>query len=207
MKQGYVLRIDSSANENSISRRLGDLIIERIARPGVTLVRRDLAAAPAPFIDMTFAADMHRYQTEADARAVASLAVSEQLISELEVASIVVLCTPMHNFSVPAVLKCWIDQVVRIGRTFRSTPVGKIGLLNDRPALVAISTGGPVSHPNNRQPDFLRPYIAAIFATIGIQDVTFYSAEGTARDREGAWSRACDQLRACPRLQALSGGP
>ena len=40
---------------------------------------------------------------------------SEELIQELESSDFVVIATPMHNFTVPAALKMWIDHVVRSG--------------------------------------------------------------------------------------------
>ena len=88
------------------------------------------------------------------------------LIVELEATDALVIATPMHNFTVPAALKAWIDQVVRIGRTFRSTPDGKIGLLGPPP----------------RQPDFLSPYLRQVLATIEISDVRFHMLEGVARN-------------------------
>jgi len=43
------------------------------------------------------------------------------------------------------VLKAWVDQIVRIHRTFASTPGGKVGKLRDRPAwlVVASAVGFP----------------------------------------------------------------
>ena len=61
-------------------------------------------------------------------------ATSQALIAELEACDAVVIGTPMNNYTVPATLKAWIDQIVRIHRTFRSTPQGKVGLLQDRPS-------------------------------------------------------------------------
>lgn len=44
--------------------------------------------------------------------------MSDELISELEAADVVVIGTPMYNYGLPAMLKAWIDQVIRIGRKF-----------------------------------------------------------------------------------------
>ena len=60
---------------------------------------------------------------------------SEELIQELESADFVVIGTPMHNFTVPSVLKAWIDHIVRVRRTFDSTKEGYVGRLRDRPVL------------------------------------------------------------------------
>ena len=73
---------------------------------------------------------------------VEALASSERLIGELETADLIVIDTPMHNFTVPSVLKTWIDHVVRPNRTFRSTPEGKVGLLRDRPVFLVVTCGG-----------------------------------------------------------------
>ena len=90
----------------------------------------------------------------------------------------------MHNFTVPALLKAWIDQVVRFGRTFRSTPEGKIGLLADRPTFVLVASGGYIIGERARQPDFLTPYLTAILGTIGIHDVNFVHIDGMTRDAD-----------------------
>jgi len=97
----------------------------------------------------------------------------------LESADLVVIGTPMHNFTVPSALKAWIDHVVRIRRTFHVTADGKAGTLRDRPVFFAIASGGRFSG-RARQPDFLTPYLKAILPTIGLHDLTFFSVEGTA---------------------------
>ena len=114
-----------------------------------------------------------------------AFAHSEGLIQELERADAVLIATPMHNFTVPAVLKAWIDQVVRIHRTFKSTPEGKVGVLADRSVFVVIASGGWFSGPSPTgtpaQPDFLTPYLRAILNTIGLLDVHFLALEGVTR--------------------------
>ncbi len=132
---------------------------------------------------------------------VPELAHSEQLISELETSDALVISTPVHNYTVPASLKAWIDQVVRIGRTFKSTPEGKVGILRDRPTIVVSASGGYFA--NGSQPDFFAPYLDAILATIGICDVTHFRLEGVTRGDEAvalAYERAREGLRAL-RLQ------
>ena len=104
---------------------------------------------------------------------------SEELIQELERADIVVISTPMHNLTVPATLKVWIDHIVRARRTFKMSKAGKVGLLQDRPVFVAIASGGRFSGDRAQQPDFLTPYLKAILAVIGLHDLTFFSVQGT----------------------------
>ena len=132
---------------------------------------------------------------------------SEELIQELESSDLVVIGTPMHNFTVPSALKAWIDHVVRVRRTFNVTPEGKVGTLRDRPVFVAVSSGGRFSGERARQPDFLTPYLKAILGTIGLHDLTFFSVQGTASgpDAVAEARRKTDQaleeyfLSFCPR--------
>ena len=195
-----ILRIDCSPRGAiSHSRRLADEMMEELAHHGADIVRRDLARDPPPIVDAAFAAAMIAHQTADSARGVAALAASEQLIAELEASDLLVLSTPMNNFTVPALLKAWIDQVVRFGRTFRSTPEGKIGLLEDRPTFVLVATGGYITGERARQPDFLTPYLTVILRTIGIHDVNFVHIEGMSRDAEQGVARA----RAVMRTQVM----
>jgi FMN-dependent NADH-azoreductase len=128
-------------------------------------------------------------QLSADLSEEGSMAQSEALIQELEAADVVVIATPMHNLTVPAALKSWIDHIVRVRRTFHITPshgtgAGKVGALRDRPVFVAVSAGGRYSGERARQPDFLTPYLTAILGTIGLHDLTFFSVQGTALGQE-----------------------
>ena len=155
----------------SHSRRVGRMLIDRLrdAAP-VQVVERDLSQGPPAypgrdFVDASLAGGAERLPGHA-----AALAVSETLIAELEAADLLVIDTPMHNFTVPAALKSWIDHVVRPGRTFRSTGAGKLGLLPDRPVFVVVACGGPVSDDGTGQTDFLTPYLRYVMATIGLHD-------------------------------------
>ncbi|MNP03971.1 FMN-dependent NADH-azoreductase [compost metagenome] len=86
----------------------------------------------------------------------------------------------MHNFTVPAVLKLWIDHVLRINRTFIAGPDGKVGLLVDRPVYVIVSSGGFHRGARARQPDFLSAYLRHVLGTLGLQNVHFVYLEGLA---------------------------
>jgi FMN-dependent NADH-azoreductase len=96
----------------------------------------------------------------------------------------VVIGTPMNNFAVPSTLKAWIDHIVRIRRTFRSTPQGKIGLLHDVPVVVVSAHGGYCGDTPPGQPDFLTPYLRTIFETVGMKRVEFIRMQGLTRGPE-----------------------
>ncbi len=169
----------AESHSHVISTELVDAL--RTRHPAASVVTRDLAATPPAFIDIAFTRAI-RDPTAINAPA---FTASQTLIAELEAADALVIGTPMHNFTVPAPLKTWIDQIVRIHRSFRSTPSGKLGLLRDRPSFAVIASGGYFTGPSPTgtpaQPDHLRPYLRDILATIGITDLTFITLEGLSR--------------------------
>lgn len=185
-----ILQLLASPRPVSFSRRIAGEITGRIAaaRPGAGIVTRDLAADPPPHPDIVLYEAILSPTVDDDPR----FALSERLIGELEAADFVVIGTPMNNFTVPSTLKAWIDHIVRIRRTFRSTQEGKIGILADRPLIVVSAHGGYCGETPPGQPDFLMPYLRAIFATIGIRSVEFLPLEGLSRGPE-AVARALDR--------------
>ncbi len=193
----------SPRDDASCSRLLAEELIAalRDRAPGVMLDRHDLVAEPPPLVDAGFSAAILSNDPQAPA-----LAASEALIARLEAADTVVIATAMHNYGVPAVLKAWVDQVVRIHRTFRSTPAGKVGLLADRPVFLVVASGGWFTGPSPTgapaQPDFLTPYLRAILATIGIQDLRCLALEGVTRGPE---AQAAALARARSAMAGLLG--
>ncbi len=170
-----LLHISASPRDtDSFSRGAGRAALAalRHAIP-VSVVTRDLAKQPPGLPDATFARASVKPPEARNAADTVAFAESERLIAELAAADIVLIDTPMHNFTVPAVLKAWVDNVVRPGRTFESTPHGKRGLLHDRPVLLFVASAsfvedGMAGHDGATQTDFLTPYLRYIFATMGV---------------------------------------
>lgn len=105
-----------------------------------------------------------------------AITTSERLIREFETATHLVVSTPMHNYSLPAALKLWFDHVLRYSRTFAYGEHGKVGLLADRPTLIIVSTGAPLTKPGS-QPDHLSRLVCDLFAMMGITSVRFVYLE------------------------------
>ena len=182
-----ILRIDSSSRASaSQSRGLGDHFEKtwRAHHPETKVVRRDLTANPVPHIvDQTIAG----YYTPAEqmtAELRTATALSDQLITELQSANILLLTVPMYNFSIPSSLKAWIDQIVRIGYTFSYDGKTFGGLVRVQQAYVlcaygagGYTDGGPFSGYN-----FLQPYLNALLSFLGISKVQFFSVQATTAD-------------------------
>lgn len=181
-----LLLVEASPNGAlSVSRQAATHLVAALAPASVT--RRDLAANPPPLPDAAYAAAI-RGRAQPDDPAYAA---SETYIAELETTDALILSLPMHNYTVPATLKSWIDHVLRIGRSFDPTPNGKVGRLPDRPTWIILATGGSFTGPA-AQPDFATPYLTAILSTIGIRNVRTLRLDAL-RDqpaREAALQRA-----------------
>jgi FMN-dependent NADH-azoreductase len=183
---GTLLRIDSSplGSEASFSRQLTDEHVQgwREANPGGQIVTRDLATSKLPLMSAEWIGAAYTPEANLTARQKEVLATSDQLIAELEAADEFAIGVPMHNFSIPAVLKLWIDQVVRIGKTFTYENGAPVGLLRGKKAVFLVASGGayepgtPMAAMN-----FVEPYLRTIFGFIGVTDTRFISAFGTAR--------------------------
>lgn len=203
---GSLLHVSASPRSTaSHSRRAGRALVERLgaALPGLGVTRRDLADPALANPDEAFALAS---LMAADARGPAeraALALSEALIGEIEAADLVVIDTPMHNFTVPACLKAWIDFVVRPRRTFGFRDGAKVGLLRDRPVLAVVACGGGFDAGAGGQADFLSPYLRHVLGTIGLARVEILRLERLGRGADAvaaafagldAWAEA--QLQA-----------
>jgi FMN-dependent NADH-azoreductase len=177
-----ILHIDCSPRPDSHSRQLSAAIVKRLvaAAPAASISRRDLGVEPLPHAAPDYAAALSSPAAMAAPAARGAMELSEKLIQEVEAADVIVIGTPMNNFTVPSVLKAWIDQILRVGRTIMPTPAGKVGMLRDRPVFVGIASGGVFSGERANQPDFLTPYLSAALGCVGLVTVRFLSVQATA---------------------------
>jgi FMN-dependent NADH-azoreductase len=178
-----ILKIFVSPRPHSHSRLIAGEIVARLQalHPGAHIIDRDLAADPPPHPDLALYNAILSPEIGPEHP---DFALSERYIGELEAADWVVIGTPMNNFSAPSTLKAWIDHIVRIRRTFRSTPQGKIGSLHDVPVIVVSAHGGYCGDTPPGQPDFLTPYLRTIFETIGMPRIEFIRMQGLTRGPE-----------------------
>ncbi|MFI7639001.1 FMN-dependent NADH-azoreductase [Nonomuraea sp. NPDC049400] len=177
-----LLHLDASARRASFSRRLSSLYAEtwRTARPRAGYVYRDLAAQPVPHIGEAWTelcdhileheiTDISRYReavrTPAQRQA---WAVVEPLLEEVVAAEVILIGTPMYNYSIPSSLKAWLDQI-----TFPKMS------LAGRSFVVTSARGGAYGpgtprEPYDHQERYLRDFFKGHFQ---VEDVTFIHAE------------------------------
>lgn len=188
-----ILRIDSSARQaDSVSRQIGDEVVRRLTavNPGAALVHLDLADG-MPHIDADWVSANFTPADQRSALQRARLAASDEAVAVLKDADAIVLTVPVYNFSVPSVLKAWIDHVCRAGLTFRYTSDGPQGLLADRPVYLVMASGGV---PFGSPVDFASGYLRQVMRFIGIEDVRLVGAERVAADAASARAAALSSL-------------
>lgn len=177
-----LLHLDASARRTSISRELGAVFADawRAEHSDGDYRYRDLAAQPVPFIgeawteicdrvlahgttDLDHLGDLVETPAQREA-----WSILEPLLTEVRAADVVLIGTPMYNYSIPASLKAWLDQI-----TFP-----RMSLAPTR-FVVATARGGSYSPgaPKAKydyQERFLRDFFAGHFA---VEDTVFINAE------------------------------
>lgn len=175
MSNRTILHVNSSGRyQDSITREVSENLVAELAKqmPELEVKQRDVAKG-LPFIDEAW---IHANFTDPEQRTEQhrqTLSQSDQLVAELQEADILVIAAPIYNFSIPAVLKAWIDQIARARVTFRYTETGPEGLLTTRKAYIVAASGGV---PIGSDMDFATRYLQQVLAFVGINDVTVVNA-------------------------------
>ncbi len=160
----------------SISRNLTRRFVAhwRSVRPDGKLVERDLMQTDLPFVTAPW---LQAYSTPVERHSpemTEALRLSDELAAEVLAADHLVISTPVYNYNVPAVLKAWIDQIVRKGLTLG---VDGKGLVVGKKATVLLASGGVYTDGSPiRDRDIATQYLRLILNVIGITDVTFVAA-------------------------------
>ncbi|MGD8174899.1 FMN-dependent NADH-azoreductase [Marinimicrobium sp. ARAG 43.8] len=107
-----------------------------------------------------------------------ALAESETLLNEIESADAIVFGIPMYNFGMPAQLKAYFDQIIRVNRSFAfdaSAETPYQPLLADKPVTVMVSVGDGSLLPGGalESLNFLEPHLLTMLGFIGLHSVEF----------------------------------
>jgi len=173
--QNTVLQVNSSSRfEGSISRQVVGLVAEELfARDSKnTLIDRDLTTG-VDFISEAWIGANFTPENERSAVQDEVLSFSNELVDEVFAAQHIVIGAPMYNFSIPAMLKAWFDQIARAKLTFEYTDTGPRGLVEGKKAYVVIASGGVTV---GSEYDFSSNYLKQVLGFIGITDVTIIDA-------------------------------
>lgn len=185
----HILHIDSAVTgEESVSCKLtADVVVRlRAANPDATLTYRDLNEG-VPAIDNAWYKAVRKAPENPTEEQQKLISISDAYLKEVQDADVLVIGSPIYNFALTAQLKNWIDQITRVGITFRYTEAGPEGLLKGKRAVIAYSSAGT---PLGSEIDFASGYLRHILAFNGITDINFVAADRLAVDRDAGLARA-----------------
>lgn len=174
----HILAITSSVSgDRSVSSLLVEDAVQRLqdVHPEAVVTRRDLGREPIPhLLPETVAGVRAVANTEAE---LAARNLSDRLIGEVFASDVLVIGSPMYNFSIASGLRTWFDHVVRPRVTFAYGETGVQGLVRGKRAIVIQSRGGLYTEGPRMGVDFQEPYLRHLLGFIGISDVRFVHAE------------------------------
>jgi len=179
-----LLHIVSSARGNqSYSYGLSSSIVKKLqAKNDIeTVVEKNLAKEPPALINEALIEVLYKQPDTIDQNENHLLNYSNTVFNEVQEADIIVIGTPMHNLGVSAHLKAWIDQFIRVGKTYKyNSDWTRTGLLKGKKIYLAIASGSIYSEEDTEN-EFIEKYIKAVFsAYAGITDISTYRVDGTA---------------------------
>lgn len=163
-----LLRVDASASDTSVSRCLADAFVEELhaASPKrVTVAARDLAKDPVNHMTRAYLGASVASRGILGCEEQAAMDQRHVLASEVASADVLVLSSPMYNWSVPSNLKAWIDQMLVPGVTLPADPSTRP--LENRYAVAFLAYGGSGSLRGQDAPfDFCEPYLKGLLGTV-----------------------------------------
>lgn len=180
-----ILHLDTSARTLCQSKRSHQSISRGLAydfrklwekkMSNTKIIYRDLGANPPDFINQAWITAVFTQDAQRTPEQNALLALSDELIDEVVSADIILLSTPMYNYGMPAVLKAWFDQVIRVNKTFtfdlsrgdfplEPVPSGKTMILITSSGEFGFQAGGIREKMNH-----LGPHIEVVSQYLGIE--------------------------------------
>jgi len=173
--------ITSPQGEASVSKQLGNVIIEKIQAkyPNSFVKERDLAKESFPHLDGLQIGSWFTPAENHTPEQIKAIKISDEAIAEMREADIYVAGAPFYNFAITSTLKAYLDHIARPGITFSYKEDGMPeGLLKNKKAYIAIASSGVYSQGVMQSFDFVSPYLKFILGFLGITDITTFRVEG-----------------------------
>lgn len=207
-----VLHLDASPRgERSHSRRMTREFMEawKSRHPVDTVIYRDIGRNPIPHVDEAWIVAAFTPEDQRTPDLKAALKISDELVDEFLAADVYVFGIPMYNWTVTSGFKAYIDQIVRINRTWGYIPEENPEfpykpLVHGKKmyAILSRGDGGFAKGERNYIRDFQAPYIQEAFGMLGVTDITFVTVEN---DEYGGQKLADSIQAAQSRIAQLIG--
>jgi len=168
-----LLVVESSPRgEYSMSRGLTQLFVDQWMKnhPDGRVVERDLMKSNLPFVTMPWLGAYFAPPDQHTDEMKDILHLSNELVEEILAADHIAIGTPVYNYNIPAVLKAYIDHIVRKGMTLGFSGEG---LVHGKACTLLMASGGVYTEGSPiRDRDIATSYLRLILKVIGIEDVT-----------------------------------
>ncbi len=169
--------------DESVSKQLAAAFFGKLIelRSDVELVNTDLYDEKPPFYSYELykrswypVMDESYEPSKAEEMAMNYAAKQAEAFNE---ADVLVLTMPMWNFTVPAIMKAWMDQVLCPGLTFSiSVEEGVKPLHKIKSVVLLVASGGVYKEGDER--DALSTQVRSAFGFVGIDDIEIVWADG-----------------------------
>ena len=178
-----LLILETSARSASISTALAHEFAEKLTQQGLEceITTRNLASEKLQNLDEDMTTALRAGVEQPTDTQAAAMASSDAMIAELEAADMILIAAPMHNFTISAQMRTYLDYVTRPGKTFGYTETGPKGMLEDKPVYIFSTRGGQYGDGAADAPnpyDFQSGYLRHILGFIGLTSVEIIAANG-----------------------------
>ena len=193
MNMKKVLVINASAKAvDSSSRKLTEIFTGhwKSIHPHSFIRYRELGNTHVPHLNQQWIAAAFKPAAARSAEDIEALQTSDGYISELRESDIIVLGTPMYNWSIPSSLKAWIDQVMRVNETFTVNPANSVqpytGMLQHKTLFLLLSSSfdGYEQGGHNEHLNFQSRYLKTVFEFMGITQIHVIAISGASINME-----------------------
>lgn len=178
--------------ERSVTRTMTKLFVDKWteANPDHTLCYREVGRIQIPHVSELWISAAFKPAELRTEDEINILRASDQYIAEIKAADVIVLGTPMYNWSIPSVLKAYLDQVIRANETVKmrsDDPQNPYrGLLKDKKVYMLFSRGnaGYEKGEYYAHMNFQTEYLKTAFKIMGLSDIRDIALNGSAFDPE-----------------------
>jgi len=188
-----LLHVDSSVrniananpDHNSISKNLAKQLVSALQEHNAIdeYIYRDVGVNPPGFITQEWIGAVFTPELQQTPQQRELLLQSNTLIDEVERADIIVISSPMYNYGMPAQLKAWFDQIIRINKTFDfdlSRGDKPLAPLFSGKTLVIVTSSGEFGFEKggvNEEASHLVPHLRTLSRYLGVENIYEVASE------------------------------
>ncbi|WHY77157.1 FMN-dependent NADH-azoreductase [Neobacillus sp. WH10] len=150
------------------------------SHPNDTVVELDLYNEELPYVGVDMINGTFKASRGLDltAKEVQAVAVADKYLDQFLAADKVVFAFPLWNLTIPAVLHTYIDYLNRAGKTFKYTPEGPVGLIEDKKIALLNASGGVYSKGPAAGLEMAVKYVVSMLGFFGVKDIKTVVIEG-----------------------------